>query len=128
MYGPKAAFSSKENNQTPINNEGVCHGIRSTPGSLEHRQTGWPEAASEAEGHQGAFADAWPVIEGWLIAEPHVTGQIVMDRLAAMIPQEYARKAQLRTLQRRIKAWRAERVKTLILGALHQPVPIPVEA
>lgn len=73
------------------------------------------------------FANAWPVIEGWLIAEPHVTGQVMMDRLAAMVPQEYASKAQLRTLQRRIKAWRAERVKALILGALQQPAPIPAK-
>ena len=74
------------------------------------------------------FADAWPVIEGWMIAEPHITAQIVMDRLAAMIPEEYASKAQLRTLQRRIKAWRAERVKALILGSLHQSVPTLAEA
>ena len=74
------------------------------------------------------FADAWPVIEGWLIAEPHVTAQTVMARLAAMIPEAYARKAQLRTLQRRIKAWRAERVKALVLGTLQKSVATPADA
>lgn len=44
-----------------------------------------------------------------------------MDRLAVMVPDAYATKAQLRTLQRRVKQWRAEKAKDLILGALRQP-------
>jgi hypothetical protein len=55
------------------------------------------------------FANAWPVIEGWLIAEPAVSANELMDRLVTMVPAAYASKAQLRTLQRRVKAWRAER-------------------
>src|ERR1700674_574780 len=55
---PRAALRSsasaeQSNNQTPINNEGVCHGIHSTQRTLEQRQAGWPEAASEAQGHLG---------------------------------------------------------------------------
>jgi hypothetical protein len=73
------------------------------------------------------FADAWPVIEGWLIAEPAVSANELMDRLATMVPDAYASKAQLRTLQRRVKAWRAERVKEMILGSLHKPADTPVE-
>jgi hypothetical protein len=64
------------------------------------------------------FAEAWPLVEGWLIAEPSVTARELMDRLAAMVPDVYASKAHLRTLQRRVKAWRAEKAKDLILGAL----------
>lgn len=64
------------------------------------------------------FADAWPVIEGWLIAEPSVPAYALMDRLAEKFPQAYASKAQLRTLQRRVKEWRAERAKEMILGRL----------
>lgn len=64
------------------------------------------------------FADAWPVVEGWLIAEPTVTAKELMDRLAAMVPDVYASKAHLRTLQRRVKAWRATKAKDLILGSL----------
>ena len=41
------------NNQTPINNEGVCHGSHSKPGTLEQRKTGRPEAAPEAQRHLG---------------------------------------------------------------------------
>lgn len=64
------------------------------------------------------FADAWPVVEGWLITEPTVTAKELMDRLAVMVPDVYASKAHLRTLQRRVKAWRAEKAKDLILGSL----------
>jgi hypothetical protein len=63
------------------------------------------------------FADAWPVVEGWLIAEPSISAKALMDRLAAMVPDVYAGGAQLRTMQRRVKAWRAEKVQDLILGA-----------
>lgn len=64
------------------------------------------------------FADAWPIIEGWLIAEPSVPAHALMDRLAEKFPQAYASKAQLRTLQRRIKVWRAQHAQEMILGRL----------
>ncbi|MBC8741971.1 transposase family protein [Paraburkholderia sp. UCT31] len=73
------------------------------------------------------FADAWPVIEGWLIAEPTVSANELMDRLATMVPDAYASKAQLRTLQRRVKACRAERVKEMVLGCLHKSAETPAE-
>ena len=66
------------------------------------------------------FEHAWPVVEGWLVAEPSVTAKDLMSRLAQMVPDVYASKAQLRTLQRRIKAWRAEKAKDLILGKLRK--------
>ena len=43
------------------------------------------------------FADAWPLIEGWLLAELSVPANILMDRLAGMFPEAYASQAQLRT-------------------------------
>ncbi|MFM0515614.1 transposase, partial [Paraburkholderia sp. RL17-373-BIF-A] len=73
------------------------------------------------------FADAWPLIEGWLIAEPSVPANVLMDRLTAMFPEAYASQAQLRTLQRRVKAWRAERVKELILGGRRKSADAPAE-
>ena len=66
------------------------------------------------------FADAWPVVEGWLIAEPSISAKELMNRLATMVPDAYAGNAQLRTMQRRVKAWRAEKVKDLVLGALRK--------
>lgn len=74
------------------------------------------------------FADAWPLVEGWLIAEPSASAKELMDRLATMFPEAYAGNAQLRTLQRRVKAWRAERAKEMILGRLRKSTVMPAEA
>ena len=74
------------------------------------------------------FADAWPAIEGWLIAEPAISANEMMNRLAAMIPDLYAGKAQLRTMQRRVKAWRAMRATELVMGGLLGHSVPPVEA
>jgi hypothetical protein len=74
------------------------------------------------------FADAWPVIEGWLIAEPSIAAKVLMDRLVAMVPEMYANQAQLRTLQRRVKAWRSARVTEMVLGGLRRASAVPVEA
>lgn len=73
------------------------------------------------------FADAWPVIESWLIAEPSVAAKTLMDRLVAMLPEMYGSKAQLRTLQRRVKVWRSARVTEMVLGGLRKPTAAPVE-
>jgi hypothetical protein len=73
------------------------------------------------------FADAWSTIEGWLIAEPGVSANDLMDRLAAMVPDLYASKTQLRTLQRRVKAWRTERAKEMVLGSLRKSAAMLAE-
>ncbi len=41
-----------------------------------------------------------------------------MERLAATMPDVYVGTTQLRTLQRRIKDWRAMRANALVLGHL----------
>ena len=73
------------------------------------------------------FAQAWPVVEGWLISSPTATAKELMQRLAEIVPDSYAGNAQLRTLQRRIKAWRAERAKDMILGQLRKASVVAVE-
>jgi hypothetical protein len=50
-----------------------------------------------------------------------------MDRLVAMVPELYAGKAQLRTLQRRVKAWRSERVTEMVLGGLRRTDAVAAE-
>jgi hypothetical protein len=70
------------------------------------------------------FEHSWPVVEGWLIENPSATARELMDRLALTVPEAYANKKQLRTLQRRIKDWRAQQLKKLILGRLaNEAVP-----
>ncbi|CAN7789842.1 hypothetical protein LJR034_009002 [Caballeronia sp. LjRoot34] len=49
------------------------------------------------------FADAWSVIEGWLIAEPGASATELMDRLPRMIPDADAKKAQLRRCSAELK-------------------------
>jgi len=69
------------------------------------------------------FEHSWPVIEGWLIEKPSSTAGELMTRLALTVPEAYANKKQLRTLQRRIKTWRAEQFKQVILGKLANAAP-----
>lgn len=73
------------------------------------------------------FADAWPVVEGWLTAEPSIAAKTLMERLVVMVPEIYGNKAQLRTLQRRVKAWRSARVTEMVLGGLRKSAAAPVE-
>jgi hypothetical protein len=63
------------------------------------------------------FAESWPLVEGWLVAEPHLTGSELLPRLRQRLPDLYPTGAQLRTLQRRVKAWRAERARQLVFAA-----------
>lgn len=66
------------------------------------------------------FEQAWPLIECWLESEPTATARELMERLAATMPDVYAGTAQLRTLQRRIKDWRAMRANALVLGHIQR--------
>ena len=66
------------------------------------------------------FEHTWPVVEHWLESESAVTARAIMERLAEMVPDAYAGGAQLRTLQRRLKQWRAAKAKELILGQLRR--------
>lgn len=64
------------------------------------------------------FEHTWSTVEQWLQSEPGVSAKDLMHRLAAMMPDVYSTTAQLRTLQRRVKAWRSEQAKQLIFGTL----------
>ena len=126
----------------------AAHGVRSedsakrTPGVddfLKSLSSAWkdgearpthrkqPKATHWWRNRPDPFADAWPVVEGWLIAEPTVSARELMGRLAAMVPEAYASQAQLRTLQRRVKAWRAEHAKEMVLGRLHKSADVTAE-
>lgn len=72
------------------------------------------------------FEHTWPTVEKWLENEPGVSAKELMHRLAAMMPDVYSTTAQLRTLQRRVKAWRSERARELIFGVL-QPAKLQTD-
>lgn len=73
------------------------------------------------------FEHTWPSVEQWLETEAGVSAKELMYRLAAMMPDVYSTTAQLRTLQRRVKAWRSERAKELIFGVM-QDTPLGARA
>ena len=64
------------------------------------------------------FEQTWPLLQQWLAAEPHVTGKELMRRLHRAMPEHYTTMAQLRTLQRRVKAWRTEQARQAIMRAV----------
>jgi hypothetical protein len=57
------------------------------------------------------------MVEGWLVAEPHLAAGELLTQLRRRLPDLYPTGAQLRTLQRRVKAWRAERARALVFAA-----------
>ncbi|MCG1041487.1 DDE-type integrase/transposase/recombinase [Mycetohabitans sp. B8] len=63
------------------------------------------------------FEHTWPTIQRWLEAEPGITAKKLHERLVAMAPAMYSG-AQLRTLQRRVKAWRSNRARELVARIL----------
>ena len=56
------------------------------------------------------------ILKGWFEADPGVTGRQLLDRLQVTHPGQYP-DSLVRTVQRRLKAWRRERAKSLVLGA-----------
>lgn len=63
------------------------------------------------------FEHTWPKIQQWLETEPGITAKKIYERLAAMAPTLYTG-AQQRTLQRRVKAWRSNRARELVIRIL----------
>jgi hypothetical protein len=60
------------------------------------------------------FEQVWPMIEQWLQEEPGASAKALLGRLTEMLPGLYAGTAQLRTLQRRVQAWRREQAMELV--------------
>src|SRR4051812_28591494 len=67
------------------------------------------------------FAEDWPQIEAWLIAMPALDSKSVFELLEQASPGRYTA-AQMRTLQRRIKQWRAAAgpARNVVFGQAHR--------
>lgn len=61
------------------------------------------------------FEHAWPLVRRWLEAEPDRTAKELFHRLQVLQPNTFPDK-QLRTLQRRVQAWRTTEARRLILA------------
>ena len=72
--------------------------------------------------HEDAFLEDWPELEAMLGESPALEAKTLFDLLQEKYPGRYEA-GQLRTLQRRVKAWRAERGpdKDVVLAQLHRP-------
>lgn len=60
------------------------------------------------------FENTWPVIEGWLNERPDANAKELFQRLQSDGLE--VQPGQLRTLQRRVKTWRTEIARRLVLG------------
>jgi len=63
------------------------------------------------------FEPVWPTIQQWLEDDPGASAKALLARLITLLPGLYAGTSQLRTLQRRVQAWRCKRTTELVLRA-----------
>ena len=83
---------------------------------------------AKADGNGLTFTLSTAGVAGWILRYRHGgRRRELLDRLAAMVPDAYASKAQLRTLQPRVKAWRNQRVKEMVLGSLRKSAAMPAD-
>jgi hypothetical protein len=61
------------------------------------------------------FEHVWSVVQTWLDDEPEISAKTIFQRLKEVVPEPF-QPGQLRTLQRRIKQWRTEIARQLVLG------------
>jgi hypothetical protein len=61
------------------------------------------------------FAEVWPVLLGWLEERPDLEAKQMLKRLQATGYGNFP-DGQLRTLQRRVRVWRAQIVQQLVYG------------
>lgn len=126
-YGPPEQQAAPKPSPTPIGEFLSSLTTAWKEGEVRPTHRKKPNAPRSWRTRVNPFEQSWPVIEGWLDAEPSASANELMDRLAAMIPEVYGSKAQLRTLQRRVGEWRSERAKEMVLGSLRKASVQPVE-
>jgi hypothetical protein len=68
----------------------------------------WPTRADD-------FIEVWPRLSGGSWDSPDTSTKELFLRLQELTPDQFQR-GQLRTLQRRVKAWRSEMVRHLVFG------------
>ena len=66
------------------------------------------------------FEGVWPRVRAWLDVEPDRTAKELLERLQVGYPGQFS-EANLRTLQRRVKAWRADAARRLVFADRDEP-------
>jgi Integrase core domain len=112
------ATAEPRNVGTPVDIQTFLSSLATAWKSGEVRPTHRPKAAAPRSWRtrRDPLAEIWPAFEQWLLEEPTLTAKDLLERLLSTSPDAAINSAQLRTLQRRIKAWRADRAKYLVLG------------
>lgn len=91
-------------------------GLRTAWKEGEVRPTARPKIrAKRLRRRPDPFASVSAELRTWFEAEPWRTGRELFERLQAQHPGAYPA-GQLRTLQRRLKAWRCEMAQKLVFG------------
>ncbi len=112
------ATAEPRNVGTPVDIQTFLSSLATAWKSGEVRPTHRPTAAAPRSWRtrRDPLAEIWPAFEQWLLEDPTLTAKDLLERLLSTSPDAAINSAQLRTLQRRIKAWRADRAKYLVLG------------
>ena len=74
-----------------------------------------PRATRHWRTRPDPFDRVWPRIRAWLDVQPDKNAKELLERLCEEYPGEYS-SGQLRTLQRRLKAWHADAARRLVFA------------
>ena len=88
-----------------------------------------PKPARYWRSRKDPFESTWPQVRDWLEIEPDRTAKELFARLRHEHPGTFSA-GQLRTLQRRVKDWRAQAARKLVFGldlTAEQPTPAESE-
>jgi len=72
------------------------------------------------------FESAWPMLLDWIEADPSLTAKALFKRLQSVSSVQFP-EHQLRTLQRRVKVWRRDKVHELLFVTGRDDVTPPRE-
>jgi hypothetical protein len=96
--------------------EEFLKGLRTAWREGEVRPTAQPKpVAKRGRRRPDPFAKVTAQLHEWFLASPSLTARELLARLQAEVPAVYP-ETLLRTLQRRVKGWRAEMARELVFG------------
>jgi hypothetical protein len=94
-------------------------------GEVRPTHQGDPKPVRSWRTRTDPFEAVWPKVREWLAREPDQTGKCLFQRLQDEHPGVFP-DSQLRTLQRRLKAWRREMAHRLVFGVSEAESSVPL--
>ena len=108
--GPVEPLETNHNLEEFVGNLGIAWKVGEVRSTHRKPNTGPRYWRTRAD----PFENTWPTIEEWLNEQPDATAKQLFQRLEATGAE--IQRGQLRTLQRRVKTWRTDIARRLILG------------